>query len=661
MAAGASSKASTDAAGAQAVPSPKAPQTSSGNQFHVPRYTNPGSGPVILPTKGTSAIPLTNTAWSLIGPAPLDGGQVPANGPVSGRVSALAADPTNANIIYLGAAGGGVWKSVDAGVTWAPITDNQATLFTGAIAVAPSAPNTIYVGTGEANNSIDSYYGLGVLKSTDGGATWTLENAGGDFTRKTISAIAIDPTNANNVYVAISDGGVNGVGGNTGIWKSTDGGATFTNTTTAIPNVTGNSEFSDVVINPTNPLNLYCAIGSPGGSVENGVYETMDGGATWAASGNFPLGAKDARIRLSIAPSNPQIVYASVADPATQGIAFVTKTIDGGTTWNNTAMPPNYLGNQGFYDTTIAVDPTNANVVFFGGQESDPNTGATQVLETTDGGATFSDISVGANGQNGPHTDHHAMTFDANGDLLDGNDGGVWLLTDATPGAIVWQDINGNLSTLQAEGIGLNPTDPNTAFLGTQDNGTSKFSGALAWNLSDPEGGDGGFTRVDPTNPNTIYHSFAGDDALGGFFMRRSDDDGATWIDINNGLNPKGTDNSDFYVPYQIDQSNPSRLILGTDHLYETLNKGGNWNIISSPGVAGFNIKGAFAGAAPPSTPSAYLSRLPIPFTSPTPPATSSLASTTAVVGATEHPRGHGPHQSVGGRSDEQLKRLCRP
>jgi photosystem II stability/assembly factor-like uncharacterized protein len=246
------------------------------------------------------------------------------------------------------------------------------------------------------------------------------------------------------------------------------------------------------------------------------------------------------------------------------------------------------MGNQGWYDTTIAVDPINPNVVFFGGQESNPNTGATQVLETTDGGATFTDISVGASGVDSPHTDHHAMTFDANGNLLDGNDGGIWRLTDATVGAIAWQDINGNLSTLQATGIGISPTDPNIAFLGTQDNGTSKFTGALPWDLSDPEGGDGGFVRVDPSNPNTIYHTFAGDTPP--FFVRRSDDNGATWIDINTGLNPNGTDKSDFYVPYQIDQSNSSRLILGTDHLYETLNKGASWHIIASPGVAGFAI-----------------------------------------------------------------------
>ena len=267
LAANAFSNTAADAVDHAAAAAPRPPQMPTPAQPHIPNYGNSGSGSgsSTSSTKGgnASAIPLTNAAWSLIGPAPLDGGQVPGNLAVSGRVAGLAADPTNANIIYMAAAGGGVWKTTDGGTTWAAPTDNQSTLFMGAIAVAASDPNTIYAGTGEANNSADSYYGEGVLKSTNGGASWTLENASGAFTRKTISAIAIDPTNANNVYVAVSDGGVNGVGGNTGIWKSTDGGATFTNTTTAIPNVTGNSEFSDVVINPANPNNLYCAIGFP--------------------------------------------------------------------------------------------------------------------------------------------------------------------------------------------------------------------------------------------------------------------------------------------------------------------------------------------------------------------------------------------------------------
>ncbi|HZY90739.1 MAG TPA: S8 family serine peptidase, partial [Gemmataceae bacterium] len=197
-------------------------------------------------------IPLNGNSWSLIGPAPVANGQVPGNLAVSGRMVGIAADPTNANIIYIAAAGGGVWKSTDGGKTWAPQTDGQSTLFMGAIAVAPSAPTTVYAGTGESNNSGDSFYGRGVLKSTDGGATWSLLNNAGNFDRQVISKIAVSPTDPNTLYVAVAGGGVNGLGGQTGVWKTTDGGQTWTNTTTTIPNVTTNDAFSDVLVDPTN-------------------------------------------------------------------------------------------------------------------------------------------------------------------------------------------------------------------------------------------------------------------------------------------------------------------------------------------------------------------------------------------------------------------------
>ena len=127
----------------------------------------------------------------------------PIGDPASGRLAALAGDPTDPNTIYVAAAGGGVWKTTDAGTTWLPLTDAQATLFMGAIALAPNAPNIIYAGTGEATNSSLSFYGRGVLKSTDGGATWTLlGNA--QFDRKTISQIVVSPTDPKTVYVTLA-------------------------------------------------------------------------------------------------------------------------------------------------------------------------------------------------------------------------------------------------------------------------------------------------------------------------------------------------------------------------------------------------------------------------------------------------------------------------
>ena len=150
---------------------------------------------------------LDPVSWTPLGPAPLLGGQTPGAQPVSGRISAIAADPRDANTIYLAAAGGGVWKTTDGGNSWAPLTDDQATLFMGAIALAPSDPDVIYAGTGEATNSVLSFTGHGVLKSSDAGNTWTL--LGADvFDRRTISQIVVSPDDPNTVYVAVGGSGV---------------------------------------------------------------------------------------------------------------------------------------------------------------------------------------------------------------------------------------------------------------------------------------------------------------------------------------------------------------------------------------------------------------------------------------------------------------------
>src|SRR5207249_3723755 len=214
-------------------------------------------------------IPLNTSTWTALGPAPILNGQRPGGGPVSGRVTGIAAHPTDPNTIYVAAAGGGVWKTTNGGTSWTPLTDLQSTLSMGAIAIAPSNPLVVYAGTGEANNSADSNFGRGVLVSTDGGNTWTLRNNGGIFDRKSISEIAVDPTNPNVVYVAIAEAGNNGLwGSNDGIWKTTDGGATWTNTTSAI---TTSLQWSSIRMDLTNPGTLYAAVY---GGTAAGIYKT---------------------------------------------------------------------------------------------------------------------------------------------------------------------------------------------------------------------------------------------------------------------------------------------------------------------------------------------------------------------------------------------------
>lgn len=494
--------------------------------------------------------------WTSIGPAPVNGGGAGRNGgPVSGRVTAIATDPTNANTIYLGAAGGGVWKTTNGGTSWQPLTDSQATLSTGAIAVAPSQPNVIYVGTGEANDSLDSFYGRGVLKSTDGGATWALLGAS-LFDRVAISKVVVDPTNANNVFIAVEGQGANGQFNNVGVWHSTDGGVNWFNTTAGLS--TG-SEFNDLIMDPRNPAVLFVGLQ---GSVR-GVYRTTNSGQSWTAAGNFPTSDLNiGRIALAMAPSSSLIVYASVA--TTGGALYgMLKSSDGGATWTQLVNTPNFLRSQGWYDNVVAVSPTNANIVYAGGvyayEAGDPG----GLIKTTNGGSNWTNIENGIDGS-GLHPDHHALAFDAAGNLLDGNDGGIFRTTD---GGSTWQNLNTNLATIQFTSVAVDPNDPNYVIGGSQDNGTEKYTGGIGWAAI--RQGDGGVAQIDPSNRQIMYHTYFG------LSLERSNDGGVNWQDATAGIDTN--DATGFYIPYVMDPSNPARLLLGTNRLYETTNRGDNW------------------------------------------------------------------------------------
>jgi photosystem II stability/assembly factor-like uncharacterized protein len=537
----------------------------------------------------------TLLSWLPLGPAPILTGQTlgAAPQPVTGRVTAVAGDPTNANILYVATAGGGVWKTTDGGVSWQPLTDGQATLFMGVLAVAPSNPSVIYAGTGEADNSGDSFYGRGVLKSTDGGTTWTLlGNA--QFDRHTISQLLISPTDPNVVYLAVAGGGANGSSGNTGVWTTTDGGGSWTNLTTSISTT---QSYTDVLLDPSDPTgnSLYAAVGSIGGSTLNGVYRTTDGGSSWLVlGGGLPNGTVDGRIRLaaSTAPF-PTVLYASIAGSGQTGstgfgVLFgVMKSVDHGATWTTVTPATDYMGGQGWYDTTLAVDPHNSSRVFVGG--------ASIVLQTTNAGLTWSNISTGTDG-NGPHSDHHGIGFDAKDRLLDGNDGGIWRLDNAAPGgsggdapdtsqSVLWTDLNGasgtGLQITQFVGIAQDPSNANIVYGGSQDNGREKSTGSLGWSFL--FGGDGGFIRVDPVTPSTVYGEFQYGN------LQRSIDSGVNWV----GMSPPLATGAGFYSPFVLDPTNPLKLLFGSAQLWQSLNQGGAWTALATPGTNGFNTSSA--------------------------------------------------------------------
>ena len=505
----------------------------------------------------STSIPLSSSHWTPLGPAPILGTDRLAN-PATGRISAIAADPTNPNVIYVGAASGGVWKTTNAGQTWFPLTDSQATLNIGSIALAPSNHNILYVGTGEGNFSgdigSDTIPGQGVLKSTDGGNSWTLLGQS-QFAGKSISAIVVNPTNPNTVYLTVDWGSP------AGIWRSLDGGITWTNV--ALPG----ASMTALVMDPTNSQILYAAAGWFHGNSFNGVYRSTDGGTTWSFAGNFPTNSSGhvGRISLAIAPSAPAMLYAAIADPSNgQQVYQVMKTTNANTpnaasiSWVSVGNAATFGGDQlfhgqGFYGNVITVDPFNANDVFVAGYK---------VWQSTNGGGSWT------KDPNTPlkiHDDQHALTFllpndPNNHTLLVGTDGGIYRLDN--PGNFTFSNLNGTgLQITQFYHIGLDPTTADIAFGASQDNGVEKFNNGATW--TNELCCDGYNVEVSATNHSRIYAN------QNGTFLR-SDNGGANYTAY---ATPNGS-RSDLYT---LDPNNGDRILMGGNAVYESTNAGVNW------------------------------------------------------------------------------------
>ncbi len=517
--------------------------------------------------------------WSLVGPAPMKNsymGGVQVD--VSGRVTALAPHPTDGNTIYLGAAQGGVWKTTDGGANWTPLTDNQASLAIGALAVAPGNGNIVYAGTGEPNGGLDNYYGAGILKSVDGGATWNRLGAT-EFGGAGISAIVVHPTDPDTVYVASSAflGHQGVVLSKVGIYRSTDGGANWT-FLVGCPSC----HASDLVMAANNPQILYASF------VGLGIYKSSDGGNNWVKLTNGLPGGNFGRIELGIGVNNPNQLYAGfhiTIQGQYDGPALYYSN-DGGASWTQFDTPyPNYCTRQCWYDNVIGVDPANANTVYVGGSaaynfQASPATIRQVVVKNTSGGSgnTWYDLTPNSGASTSLHPDMHALVFAADGAIWVGNDGGVWRSAD---GGASWQNKNTNLATLQFTGIAVHPTNSNVVWGGMQDNNKAIYSGSgVTWNARDA--GDGGLALIDPFD-NTVFYG-----SRFGISFQRNNQSGAEpgapafgtdWPVKTNGINPR--DKALFYAPFAADPSTAGVLYYGTNRIYRTTDRGDNWTAIS--------------------------------------------------------------------------------
>ncbi len=538
--------------------------------------------------------------WNWIGP-----------GNIGGRTRALIIDPNNPSVMYAAGVAGGIWKSTDAGASWIPADDFLLNLAVCSLAIDPTDSNVLYAGTGEGFYGSSSFVqGLGIFKSVDAGVTWTqlpgtvsgVPSGAFDYVNK----IVVSPNNSNRVYAATR----------TGVWKSTDAGSTWTvklsnpqyvNTPpTASASLVGCTDL--VIRSDTAPDMLFATFGS---FQNGGLYRTFNGGTSWDVYG---VPANMGRTTIALAPSNNDIMYLLMADNGagnpTGQLVNVFRSDDGGDTFTSqvdfsSLTGPWLLSNltlatscisgdtysQGWYDNIIAVDPVDPDVVWVGGIDLFRSDDAGQNFEIT--GYWFFSNLVLPNSPNFLHADQHILVFHpeydgtTNQTLYVGNDGGLFrtdnaraatsledcpLPADEPLPAIQWDILNNGYGVTQFYHGDSSP-QVDLFMGGAQDNGSNLVTSLATPNQwSRVYGGDGGYIAIDPTNPDVLYAEIQ-------FFptFQKSIDGGQTFFEVINGITD---DDGLFITPFAMDQDDPQTLWTGGSRPWRTRNGAASWELV---------------------------------------------------------------------------------
>jgi len=495
---------------------------------------------------------------------------------MSGRITAIDALVDNPNVIYVGAASGGVWKTENGGNAWTPVFDEQATLNIGSIAIYQQNPNIVWVGTGEGNPRNSINLGEGIYKSMDAGKSW--KKMGLEKTRN-IHRILIDPTN-NNIVYAGAIGNPYAEHSERGVFKTMNGGETwerilFTNDTSGV---------GDMVMDPSNPNKLFAAIWqhrrtpyslSSGGS-GSGLFRTLDGGKNWKKLGKedgLPEG-NYGRIGLAISRSNPQRVYALIE--ATKNGLY--KSDDGGYKWELVNSDPQWVTNRPFYFQEIACDPQNENRLWLIYQ---------MIAVSEDAGKSFKVVIP----YNGIHPDHHAFWINPKNSnhIIDGNDGGIGITRDRGK---TWY-FDEKLPVGQFYHINVDNEMPYHVMGGMQDNGswrgpayTWMTAGIKNYYWENLWGGDGFDVMPDPEDANWIYAM-----SQGGSVGRVNVKTGERWYIRPPVPDLKTKFRFNWNAGIAQDPFDKKAIYFGSQYLHKSIDKGASWVTVSGDLTTNDTIK----------------------------------------------------------------------
>lgn len=478
---------------------------------------------------------------------------------IGGRITSLAVDPTDDQTIFIGAASGGVFKSTDGGQHWIPVFDEQASLSIGDLTLAPSNPQVIYVGTGEANAGGGSlaYDGAGMYKSTDGGQTWTslgLENNG------STGKVIVHPQNPDRVYVATM-GQLFANNPERGLYRTTNGGQNWEQ----VLYISDSTGVIDLAIHPTDPDILFAAswerIRRPHrrqyGGTTSAVYRSTDGGDHWTKL-SLPISAdrKLGRIGLAISPVDPNRVYASVVDGDSDLLLGIYRSDDQGQSWTSLSLDGIIQVPFMWWFGKIYADPIDVDRVYICGLE---------LQQYRTGDAQWQSIMTGA------HVDQHVLYLEPqNRDyLLLGNDGGLYRGTGDFRQSWTFFD---NLPITQFYAAEVDYNEPERLFGGTQDNGSiRRRTDVELWERI--LGGDGFVNLVDPTDSRYVY----AESQYGN--LRRSTTGGNSFA---NGTPLSSlSENKNWKTPVVLDPNTPSTLYYGAQRVYRSTDRAVNWQPIS--------------------------------------------------------------------------------